>query len=76
MIDAPDSPLDLSIPQSDSESLESALALVLRCLSQAARPAVLIDMDVDRTGYSDALARLVEEIQDPLCVHFGLVKPF
>nr|WP_321483420.1 thiamine pyrophosphate-binding protein [uncultured Cohaesibacter sp.] len=65
MIDAPDRPLDLSIPQSDSESLESALAQVLRCLSQADRPAVLIDMDVDRTGYSDALARLVEKYKIP-----------
>nr|WP_319516637.1 thiamine pyrophosphate-binding protein [uncultured Cohaesibacter sp.] len=65
LINAPEGPLDLSIPESDSESLESALALVLKHLQQAERPAVLIDMDVDRTGYIDALARLVEKHKIP-----------
>ncbi|SFN62926.1 indolepyruvate decarboxylase [Cohaesibacter marisflavi] len=65
LIDAPQGPLDLSIPQSDSESLESALALVLKHLQLAERPAVLIDMDVDRTGYTDALVRLVEKYKIP-----------
>ncbi|WP_321449698.1 thiamine pyrophosphate-binding protein [uncultured Cohaesibacter sp.] len=65
LINAPQGPLDLSIPQSDSESLESALALVLKHLQQAERPAVLIDMDVDRTGYTDALACLVEKYKIP-----------
>nr|WP_321982529.1 thiamine pyrophosphate-binding protein [uncultured Cohaesibacter sp.] len=65
LINAPKGPLDLSIPESDSESLESALALVLKHLQQAERPAVLIDMDVDRTGYIDALARLVEKHKIP-----------
>ncbi|WP_319568920.1 alpha-keto acid decarboxylase family protein [Cohaesibacter marisflavi] len=65
LIDAPQGPLDLSIPQSDSESLESALALVLKHLQLAERPAVLIDMDVDRTGYTDAFVRLVEKYKIP-----------
>ena len=65
MIDAPESPLDLSLPDSDGESLKSAVALIKSYLEQAERPAVLVDMDVDRTGYTEALTRLVEKYKIP-----------
>nr|WP_321457577.1 thiamine pyrophosphate-binding protein [uncultured Cohaesibacter sp.] len=65
MIDAPESPLDLSMPDSDKENLSSAIELVQNYLEKAKRPAVLIDMDVDRTGYAEALTRLVEKYKIP-----------
>ncbi|WP_319495871.1 thiamine pyrophosphate-binding protein [uncultured Cohaesibacter sp.] len=65
MIDAPTRPLNLAMPESDSERIESAITLVRQYLENARRPAVLIDMDVDRTGYADALVRLVEKYRIP-----------
>ncbi len=65
MIDAPDHPLDLSTPQSDGESLKAAIALARQHLERAKRPAALIDMDVDRTGYRDALVGLIEKYKIP-----------
>ncbi|WP_316859705.1 thiamine pyrophosphate-binding protein [uncultured Cohaesibacter sp.] len=64
-IEAPDRPLDMSLPKSDAERLDAAANRIRHHLEEAKRPALLVDMDVDRSGYQDSLAGLVEAFQIP-----------
>lgn len=64
-VEVPDTPLDLTLPSSDPERLESAVQAVLDQLTAAARPVVLVDQDADRHGFGPALQRLAEKTGTP-----------
>ena len=64
-IEAPDAPLDTSLPASDPERLEAAAARILEALAHAEHPILLIDQDADRHGFTEPLLRLAEKAQIP-----------
>lgn len=64
-IDAPDTPLDLSLPSSDPERLESAVRAVLDRFAAAQRPVILVDQDADRHRFGPLLQRLAEKTGIP-----------
>jgi TPP-dependent 2-oxoacid decarboxylase len=65
VIDVPDKKLELKLPASDPERLESAARHITRLLSRAERPALLVDMEVDRSGIAKQVSLLVEKRQIP-----------
>jgi TPP-dependent 2-oxoacid decarboxylase len=65
MVDVPDNRLSLALPASDPERLESAAQHISRLLSSARQPALLVDMDADRSAIRDGLAALVDKHQMP-----------
>ena len=65
IIDVPDTKLELRLPSSDPERLESAAKHIARLLNQSRRPALLVDMEVDRSGTAKQLFSLVEKRQIP-----------
>lgn len=58
-IEVPDAPLDLTMPPSDPERLETAARRIAALLDAAARPLLLVDAEVDRAGFAAELAELV-----------------
>lgn len=64
-IDAPENVLEFTQPKSDPERLESALACIEELLKKATHPALLVDMDADRSRLAQGLARLVHKRQIP-----------
>jgi indolepyruvate decarboxylase len=65
MVDAPDTKLELKLPQSDPERLESAAKHIAGLLNQARQPALLVDIEVDRSGIEKELALLINKRQIP-----------
>lgn len=61
MVDVPDTKLELELPASDPERLESAAKHIADLLNQARHPALLIDMEVDRSGIAKELSLLVSK---------------
>lgn len=66
-IEAPETPLDVSLPESDPERLELAVARIVAMLKSATRPAMLIDIDADRAGVAANLERLCSRCLSPRC---------
>jgi len=64
-IEAPDQPLNLALPSSDPERLQSAVDRIAALLHKARRPALLVDMDADRSALAGILADLVSKCQIP-----------
>jgi TPP-dependent 2-oxoacid decarboxylase len=65
MIDVPGTKLELKLPASDPERLESAVKHIAGLLDKAGRPALLVDMEVDRSGIAKQVSSLVEKRQIP-----------
>jgi len=65
LVDVPDERLSLALPASDPERLESAARHIGRLLAGARHPALLVDMDVDRSAIRAGLAALVDKQQIP-----------
>jgi indolepyruvate decarboxylase len=64
-IDVSGEPLRIEDPTSDPERLETAATRLLAQLSDAERPALLLDMDADRFGLGRALLLLIDRAQIP-----------
>lgn len=64
-VDVPESALSLALPASDPERLASAVARILALLEKAERPALLVDMDADRSQLAGLLTELVHKRQIP-----------
>ena len=64
-VDVPDEALSLTLPASDPERIESAVARILALLEKAERPALLVDMDADRSQLAGLLTELVHKRQIP-----------
>jgi indolepyruvate decarboxylase len=62
-IEVPDEPLRLTYPASDPERLDSCSTAILERLQAAESPAVLVDMDAQRYGVLDEIAKLAEHWQ-------------
>lgn len=65
MVDVPDSKLELKLPGSDPERLESAARHISELLNKAQKPALLVDMDADRSGLVEGLSSLVQKGRIP-----------
>jgi len=65
-IQVPDEPLVLREPESDEERLASCARQIAGRLSNARRPAVLIDMDAERFGVVQEVNELTEKLQLPV----------
>jgi len=48
-------PLDLSLQSSDPVQLGRAISRISKCLSQADRPAILLDADAERFGLTESI---------------------
>lgn len=64
-IEAPGTPLDTSWPSSDPERLQTVTDRIVDLFSAARRPAMLIDLDVDRHGFAQSLQALAEKARIP-----------
>jgi indolepyruvate decarboxylase len=62
-IEVPAGPLMLAEPPSDPERLRSCIAAILKRLSAATSPAILVDADADRFRVASALTELAGKIQ-------------
>ena len=62
-IEVSDAPLELGIPSSDPESLETCSAMLLQRLRDAKSPAFLLDVDAIRFGVSGQIMKLAERFQ-------------
>jgi indolepyruvate decarboxylase len=67
-IEVPEAPLVLAEPPSDPERLGTCIAAIVKRLSAAASPAILVDADADRFGLAAQLTALAEKIQAPVAV--------
>jgi indolepyruvate decarboxylase len=67
-IEVPEAPLVLAEPPSDPERLHSCIAAIVKRLSAAVSPAILMDADADRFGLAAQLTALAEKIQAPIAV--------
>ncbi|MEV5646804.1 thiamine pyrophosphate-binding protein [Nocardia sp. NPDC052254] len=67
-IEVPADPLMLEQPPSDAERLESCVNAVVAHLSDAASPAILVDLDVDRFGVAAEVMELAGKTQIPVAV--------
>ena len=65
MVDVPDSKLELKLPVSDPERLESAARHIAELINKAQKPALLIDMDADRSALVEGLTSVVKKRQIP-----------
>jgi len=65
MVDVPESKLELKLPASDPEQLRSAAKQIAGLLNKAQKPALLIDMDADRSGLVTGLSSLVKKRRMP-----------
>ena len=65
MIDVPDGPFDMHVSDSDPERLETAVNRIMAQLSKAKKPALLVDMDVARSGLVEGFKALVDKAQIP-----------
>jgi TPP-dependent 2-oxoacid decarboxylase len=65
MVDVPDTKFELELPTSDPERLESAVKHIAGLLNQARQPALLVDIEVDRSGIIKELSLLVNKRQIP-----------
>ncbi|WP_420238705.1 alpha-keto acid decarboxylase family protein [Telmatobacter bradus] len=68
-VDVPETALRLTLPESDPERLESAVARIAALLAKAERPALLVDMDADRSALALPLATLVRKRQIPYAAY-------
>ena len=53
-------PLDLSLHSGDPVQLGRAISRIPKCLSQADRPAILLDADAERFGLMESITALTE----------------
>jgi indolepyruvate decarboxylase len=67
-IEVPAEPLVLKHQPSDPERLKSCASEIAGRLSQAKKPAILADLDVDRFGVAGEVTGLAEKIQAPVAV--------
>ena len=65
MVDVPDTKLKLELPASDPERLESASKHIANLLNKAQQPALLVDIEVDRSGIAGELSLLVNKKKIP-----------
>jgi TPP-dependent 2-oxoacid decarboxylase len=65
LVDVPDTRLELKLPESDPERLESAARHIAGLLNRALHPALLVDIEVDRSGIAKLLSFLVDKRQIP-----------
>ncbi|APG23963.1 alpha-keto acid decarboxylase family protein [Syntrophotalea acetylenica] len=65
MVDVSDFKLELKLPASDPERLESAARHIAKLLNEAKKPALLIDMDADRSMLVEGLTSVVKKRQVP-----------
>lgn len=64
-VEVPDNRLERLLPHSDAERLESAAQHIARLLAKAEKPALLVDVDADRSGLVSGLTKLVHKRQIP-----------
>lgn len=64
-IEVPDSPLEPAHYGSDQERLDAAVKKIRELYDKAQKPAVLIDLDVDRLGLTDDMEKLIEQTGMP-----------
>lgn len=64
-VEVPEERLSLALPASDHERLESAAVRIARLIAQAKKPALLVDMDADRSAITEGLAALVKKCRMP-----------
>jgi indolepyruvate decarboxylase len=67
-IEVPADRLVLADAPSDPERLRSCIAAIVKRLSAARSPAILVDADADRFGVAPELMALAEKIQAPIAV--------
>lgn len=65
MVDVPDTDLELKFPASDPERLDSAARRVAELLNKARRPALLMDVEADRSGLVPGFETLARKRQIP-----------
>ena len=68
MVDVPDTGLKLKLPESDPERMESAAKHIASLLNRARKPALLVDMEVDRSGIAETVSSLVNKRKIPYAV--------
>lgn len=64
-IDTPDEPLRLTAAPSNPERLKACTDAIMKRLRDAKSPALLLDLDADRFGVLERIARLAERLQAP-----------
>lgn len=64
-VEIPHNRLKRILPQSDAERLESAARHIAKLLSKATKPALLVDIDADRSALAAGLTKLVHKRQIP-----------
>lgn len=65
MVDVPETVLELTLPASDPERLESAATHIVGLLNRAQLPALLVDIEVDRSGMVEKLSSIVKKRKIP-----------
>ncbi|MBN1834024.1 MAG: alpha-keto acid decarboxylase family protein [Deltaproteobacteria bacterium] len=65
MVDVPETKLKLELPASDPERLESSAKHIANLLNRTQRPALLVDIEVDRSGIAKGLSLLVNKKKIP-----------
>lgn len=64
-VEVPETPLEIPQPYVDATQLSEALAAATKMLTEAARPAVLIDFDAERLGLIDGLKQFIADQNAP-----------
>lgn len=75
-VEVPSEPLELAMPESDTERLQAAADLIVSRIGNAKAPAMLLDMDAERFDVRETLSKLAEKMQAPVATMGGSKSAF